>query len=194
MQLAALTALRATTHHFISPDLHDGLFFYTLTDLQQNNIFVDENWNVQAIIDLEWARSVLIQMQLPPYWLTSRAIDQFDNDETVAEYDAVLEEYLAAEEAEEKPRNDSVAQATIKREVWKNGGFSFFNAVQVPRSMYNLFARHIQLLFNKEHAERRVLDDVVFWYWGIGAKEAIDGKIRDREEYLTKVRCAFAET
>lgn len=66
-QLAALTTLRATVHHFISPEFRSGPFFYTLTDLGQKNIFVDEDWNVQTIIDLEWARSVPAQMQLPPY-------------------------------------------------------------------------------------------------------------------------------
>ncbi|KAL2023979.1 hypothetical protein VTK56DRAFT_214 [Thermocarpiscus australiensis] len=75
MQLAALTALRATMHRFIRTDYRDGPFYYTLTDLQQNNIFVDEQWNVHTVIDLEWAQSQPIEMQLPPYWLTSRPID-----------------------------------------------------------------------------------------------------------------------
>lgn len=73
MQLAALTALRATAHHFISPALRAGPFFYTLTDLQQNNIFVDDDWNVTTVIDLEWACSMPAQMHLPPHWLTNRA-------------------------------------------------------------------------------------------------------------------------
>lgn len=76
MQLAALTTLRATAHHFISPDLRAGPFFYTLTDLQQRNISVDKDWNVKTGIDLEWARSVPAQMQTPPHWLTSRAVDE----------------------------------------------------------------------------------------------------------------------
>ena len=84
MQLAALAALRATAHHFMSPASRSGPFFYTLSDLQQNNIFVDEDWNIQTIIDLEWARSVPAQMQLPPYWLTSRAVDQIETSEAIS--------------------------------------------------------------------------------------------------------------
>ena len=72
MQLAALTALRATMHRFTRPEYRDGPFFFTLTDLHRSNIFVDEHWNIRTIIDLEWACSQPIEMQLPPYWLTSK--------------------------------------------------------------------------------------------------------------------------
>lgn len=46
VQMAALTALRATAHHFISPASCNGPFFYMLSDIQQNNIFIDEHWNI----------------------------------------------------------------------------------------------------------------------------------------------------
>lgn len=41
-QLTALAALRTTMHHFIFPEYREGPFFYTLSDLHQGNIFVDE--------------------------------------------------------------------------------------------------------------------------------------------------------
>lgn len=193
MQLAALTALRATAHHFTSPALRAGPFFYTLTDLLQHNIFVDEDWNVTTVIDLEWACSVPAQMQLPPYWLTSRAVDGLGDPESVAEYEGVLEEYLAAHEEEEELRNGGAVQAPLMREVWKSGGLWFFNAVTSPKGMYNLFTDHVQPLFNKEHGRRRIFDDVVYWYWGVGAQDMIDKKLEDREVYRAKVREAFAD-
>ena len=42
-----------------------------LTGLQQYNNSADEGRCIQAIMDLEWARSTPIQMQLAPFWLTS---------------------------------------------------------------------------------------------------------------------------
>ena len=52
-QMAALTALRATTRHLIDIGEWQGPFYLSLTDLHQRNVFVDEQWNIQAIIDLE---------------------------------------------------------------------------------------------------------------------------------------------
>jgi hypothetical protein len=47
-------------------------------DLYQNNIFVDENWYITLLIDLEWACSLPIEMLYPPYWLTGMAVDRIE--------------------------------------------------------------------------------------------------------------------
>ncbi|KAI5459506.1 phosphotransferase enzyme family protein [Mariannaea sp. PMI_226] len=191
MQLAALTALRATMHHFIRPEFRDGPFFCTLTDLHRQNIFVDKDWNIQTIIDIEWTHSLPIEMQLPPYWLTSRPVDGFEDPEAIAEYEAVLEEYLAIYEAEEKRRNGLVIQALIKRDVWQRGSFWYFNAVCVPKGMYTIFNRHIQPLFNQEHRGLKVFDEVFYWYWGFGAQNLLDKKLGDNQDYRARVKEAF---
>jgi hypothetical protein len=108
MQMAALTALRATMHRFIRTEYRDGPFFLTLTDLHRSNIWVDEQWNIQTIIDLEWACSQPVEMQLPPYWLTSKAVDGFDEPESVAELETLLKEYFDIYEEEEKMRNGTL--------------------------------------------------------------------------------------
>jgi hypothetical protein len=41
-----------------------------LTDLHGPNIFVDQDWHIKHIIDLEWACSLPIEMLGPPYWMT----------------------------------------------------------------------------------------------------------------------------
>lgn len=192
-QLAALAALRATMHHFISPEYREGPFFYTLSDLHQANIFVDEQWNVQTIIDLEWAYAKPVEMQLAPYWLTSRAVDGFYDAGAISEYEAVLDEYLDIYEAEERRRNGFVFQAPIKRRVWKSGGFWYFHAVSVPKGMYNIFNRHVQPLFNRDHPDQAIFDEVFFWYWGFGAQEMIDKKLGDQENYLARVKEVFGQ-
>ncbi|KAH8905679.1 hypothetical protein BR93DRAFT_945406 [Coniochaeta sp. PMI_546] len=180
-QLAALAALRTTMHHFISPEYREGPFFYTLSDLHQGNIFVDEQWNIQTIIDLEWACAKPIEMQLPPYWLTSRAVDGFYDAGAISEYEALLDEYLDIYEAEERRCNGCILQAPIKRRVWKSGGFWYFHAVSVPKGMYNIFNRHA------------IFDEVFFWYWGFDAQEMVDKKLGDQVNYLTKVREVFGQ-
>ncbi|RMZ82228.1 hypothetical protein DV738_g1777, partial [Chaetothyriales sp. CBS 135597] len=52
-QMAALTGVRATLHHFLDRDQSQGPFYLTLTDIHQSNIFVDKDWNVKYLIDLD---------------------------------------------------------------------------------------------------------------------------------------------
>ncbi|KAG8405323.1 hypothetical protein J3458_021986 [Metarhizium acridum] len=178
-------------HRFIRPEYREGPFCLTLTDLHQSNIFVDEQWNIQSIIDLEWTYAKPIEMQVLPYWLTSRAVDGFYDADAVAEYDAIVDEYLSIYAAEEKRHSGVTTEASIKRHVWKSGSFWYFHAVSVPKGMYNLFNRHIQPLFNKEHSELSIFDEVFFWYWGENATETIRTKLQDKEEYLQRVTEAF---
>ncbi|KHN98654.1 Protein kinase-like domain protein [Metarhizium album ARSEF 1941] len=193
-QLAALTTLRATMHHFIRQECRDGPFFLQLTDLHQQNIFVDQDWNIQTIIDLEWAHTLPSEMHLPPYWLSSRnAVDSFDDEAAIAEYEAILEEYWAAYQDEERKRNGTVIQVPLQRDVWSRGSFWYFHAIRVPKGMYTLFNRHIQPLFNKEHAEKKIFDEVFYWYWGFDVQDLIDKKLRDKQEYVASVREALRQ-
>ncbi|KAM3557368.1 hypothetical protein MY1884_004569 [Beauveria asiatica] len=187
-QVAALFAMRGTMHHFIKPELRDGPFFYTLTDLHPNNVFVDEHWNVQCVIDLEWAHSMPLQMQRPPYWLTSKTLDAFDDDESVCEYAAVLDEYFQIYENEERRRNNTDMQTSIQRDMWRKGSFWYFYAVSIPAFMYGLFNKRIQPLFNEEHTRSTAVDDVLHYYWGRNMAGFTAQKLADKEQYLVDVR------
>ncbi len=61
-QMAALTVMRAVLHHFCLRNSRYGPFVFTLTDLHQSNIFVDDDWHITSLIDLEWACSLPIQL------------------------------------------------------------------------------------------------------------------------------------
>jgi Ser/Thr protein kinase RdoA (MazF antagonist) len=100
-QMAALATMRAVLPRFIRRDLRRGPFLFTLTDLHQSNIFVDDDWNVKYLIDLEWACSLPIEMQHPPYWLTSQSVDGLVRDRLTL-FEEVYREFLdifAREEA-----------------------------------------------------------------------------------------------
>ncbi|KAJ5477763.1 hypothetical protein N7530_003272 [Penicillium desertorum] len=80
-QFAALTMMRGLLPQFISRQYRDVPFVLTLTDLHASNIFVDENWHITSLIDLEWACCSPIELQTPPYWLTGRPIDDIEHGE-----------------------------------------------------------------------------------------------------------------
>lgn len=178
-------------HRFIRAEYRDGPFFLTLPDMHGSNIFVDEHWNVQTVIDLEWACSQPVEMQLPPYWLTSRAVDQFTDPESVAELDALLGEYFDIYAEEEMAQNGCLYDSPIMRHVWQSGSFWYFHAATVPKGMYSIFNSHIQPLFNKEHCEKSIFDEVFWWYWGVDVKDVVERKLKDKENYNADLKRVF---
>lgn len=77
-QMAAIAGMRAVMPHFLERSLRNGPFEFLPTDLHQSNIFVDEQWNIKCLIDMEWACSLPIEMQQPPYWLVSCGVDEME--------------------------------------------------------------------------------------------------------------------
>ncbi|KAL5335569.1 hypothetical protein BJX70DRAFT_313637 [Aspergillus crustosus] len=57
-QMARLTLMRALLPHFLDRSHREGPFLYRLTDLHPSNIFLDSNWHIKCVIDLEWASSL----------------------------------------------------------------------------------------------------------------------------------------
>ncbi|KAJ9240097.1 hypothetical protein DTO166G5_1962 [Paecilomyces variotii] len=112
-QMAALTVMRAVLHHFSPRNSRYGPFVFTLTDLHQSNIFVDDDWHITSLIDLEWACSLPIQLQCPPYWLSGRAIDQMEPGEHLETFHQLVLEYLEAFEQEERVQKDCVESLPI---------------------------------------------------------------------------------
>ncbi|KAM3508316.1 hypothetical protein MY11210_006785 [Beauveria gryllotalpidicola] len=187
-QMAASVGMRAVTHLFMQKTSRRGPFYLTLNDLNQKNIFVDEHWNIKTIIDLEWAHTLPIEMKTPPYWLTSRPVDGFMEPSHRQEYEQVLEEYLSIYEQEEIQRRGSTRETTTQRQVWQNGSFWFYKAVMIPKAKYNLFNWHIQSMFNEDHPNLSIFDEIFHFYWGLDASKVIDAKIEERTAYIEDVK------
>ncbi|KAK3900359.1 hypothetical protein C8A05DRAFT_45791 [Staphylotrichum tortipilum] len=98
--MAARTVLRALLHRFTSPERRTGPFHLQLTDFHTSNIFVDDDWNVTCLLDLELVSTLPAEMLAVPYWLTRRAINQLA-DEHLAEFDKVRQEFMDVLEKEE---------------------------------------------------------------------------------------------
>lgn len=52
-QMAAISIMRSVMPHYVNNRTKRGPFTLELTDLHQSNIFVDDNWYITTIIDLE---------------------------------------------------------------------------------------------------------------------------------------------
>src|SRR5690606_19096983 len=86
-------------HHFILPDRRNGPYVLQMTDIHQSNIFVDDDWNITCLIDLEWICALPVEMLSVPYWLTNCSIDGII-DEEYGPFDEARQAFLGAVEEE----------------------------------------------------------------------------------------------
>lgn len=196
-QVANLSIMRALLPHFTDRELRQGPFFYQLTDLHQSNIFVDEQWHIKYLIDLEWACSLPAETLRPPYWLTGRAVDGL-RGEHLDTFSKAHDEFMEIFEEEEKrypPLFDvSSYRTNIMRKGWKIGNFWYFYALDCPKGLFHLFRDHIQPRFAP--SQRDNLSDfwrIVYEYWAVDAKDVIAAKLRDKEVYEKQLRQRFED-
>ena len=160
-----------------------------LTDLHPSNIFVDENWQVTCLIDLEWTCSQPAEMLHPQYWLTGRAIDQL-TDEHLDAYRAIHEEFMAIWELEVQAYIVGVHYGDVMRAGWTNGNFWYFSAVHSFNGLYGVFLQHIQPLYGASR-DWKDFERIVAPYWTPGASEFIREKVGERDRYLERLRQLF---
>ncbi|KAL4965291.1 uncharacterized protein BDV14DRAFT_199989 [Aspergillus stella-maris] len=80
-QAVDLMFMRSALSQFTDRAARDGLFALYLTDMHISDIFVDKDWNVKHIIDLDRACSLPLEHLLVPSWLTNKGIDQLTDGE-----------------------------------------------------------------------------------------------------------------
>ncbi|KAI9373631.1 hypothetical protein BJX61DRAFT_552128 [Aspergillus egyptiacus] len=184
-QLAALTMMRALLPDFISRTYRTGPFVLTLTDLHPSNIFVDDDWHITSLFDLEWACSFPVEMQTPPYWLSGRSIDDIEHGENLRRFDEIIS-------SQGHHEYSAISHAGIMRRCWESGAFWYFQAVQSPKGLLRVFNEHIQRRFCEGHCTQRVFDRVVSHYWCVGAEGYIQRKVEEAR-YKDRLRRRFGE-
>ncbi|RDW61698.1 uncharacterized protein DSM5745_10370 [Aspergillus mulundensis] len=188
-QLSALMVMRSVWSCFFRRDLLRGPFLFNLTDLNQSNIFVDKDWNVKYLIDLEWACSLPAEMIHPPYWLSNQVIDMI----SINDYEPLHSEFvqaLAEEEENEGNSKPPIGLSSIMQQGWGRGTFWYSLALSSPTALFKIFYDFIQPRFSTTH------DDPKFWqitmpYWGFDAFDFIERKVKDKERYDAALREEF---
>ncbi|PYI11878.1 hypothetical protein BO78DRAFT_465861 [Aspergillus sclerotiicarbonarius CBS 121057] len=195
-QMARLTIMRALLPHFTNRELRQGPFVHQLTDLHPSNIFVDQDWNIKCVIDLEWACALPAETLHPPYWLTGRSVDHL-TDGHREEFRQTHEEFVNIFEEEEHsvpPINDDCSYRTnLMRRGWHTGNFWYFQALDSPKGLYNLFEQHIHPIFVSSHGVSSEFSRIVSDYWAADAETVITAKLRDKEEYEKKLGRRFED-
>ncbi len=135
-QMAVLTLMRAVLPCFINQRFRHRPFIFTLTDLHLSNSFVDTDWNIECLIDLEWARSLRMEMMCPLYWLSNRGVNQL-TDKYLTEFNESHQGFKCAFESEERllcPASEGALVHTSAMERrWETGSFWCFCALESTR-------------------------------------------------------------
>lgn len=196
-QTAALTAMRTVFPSFFQREHSRGPFVFTLTDLHQSNLFVDENWHITSLVDLEWACSRPIEMVRTPTWLTNKAVDEIS--EEPEEYDMMRKEFIKvlADEEERRPwaeNNDSKLQlSAVMKRSWELGTFWYTLALASPTGLFAVFYKQIQPIFLTSSTGHETFEQIMPWYWARDFVKIAKGKISDRKEYDIQLRKAFGD-
>ncbi|KAI9730802.1 MAG: hypothetical protein M1818_008082 [Claussenomyces sp. TS43310] len=194
-QMSALIIMTAIAGQYFQRELCDGPFVLSLTDLHPSNIFVDKDWHVTRLIDLEWACVRPLEMQHPPYWLSGHAVDAID----VGTYNTSREEFLTAlvqgqfnESCVTKGKDvDSIQYARTMQQGWENKNFWYSLALDSITGLHSIFYDHIQPRYDTSHVDDAKYYQIVSQYWDVNAKEFIVQKLEDKESYDKRLEYEF---
>lgn len=94
LQMLQMILLRRMKAHLV--DRHSrGPLVLQVTDLHASNIFVDDEWNVVALVDLEYVCALHPDIINVPHWLLVDAIDEVSDrigDDLARHFDRMLDD------------------------------------------------------------------------------------------------------
>lgn len=194
-QMCALAIMRTVAPQFYNCSLDAGPFAFSLTDLHQSNIFVDRDWNITHIIDLEWAASLPLEFIQPPHWIGSQNFDEIKMGTEIpyrGEFmDIFKREARGSHEVAEFETSPATKLPAIMESNWDIGTFWFNLALRNPPATHSLFYSSIQPRFAEDHLENEDFYRIVPFYWCRDAKSFIRAKLREKEEYNNQLGKEF---
>ena len=196
-QMAVLTIMRALPSHFTLNDLQNGPFCYIWTDPHASNIFVDEQYNITSLPDLEWFCALPIETLHPPFWLSGHAVDGLGGENRKC-YDDMCMEFLEIFEREDSQYSvlgSGFCTKVLRNALEKNTHW-FWASLNQPRATYNLFLDHLQPLFAPEHLDEDEsirFQHILAPYWIEDANRFIGQKLLDKEGYLNTLRSQYKD-
>ncbi|KAL2068344.1 hypothetical protein VTL71DRAFT_16442 [Oculimacula yallundae] len=183
---------RMVAHHFIREDHRNGPYFLQLNDLHASNVFVDMDWNITSLIDLEWICALPVELLEVPHWLTGCDLDEPQN-ERWEEFDTVRKEFMEIFEAGEcvvRAKHDTPL-AKIMRESWESGGVWFWHGITSQNAMTTLFKQHIRPRFLSKGLKASE-EEMLSSFWSEDAGKMVQRKVEDHENYKAEVESLFS--
>lgn len=163
-------------------------------DMHQSNIFVDGNWNITSLIDLEFASVKPLGMTRVASWLADCGVDQIEG-EKLEEFERLYHSFVDVLEQEEKARQLPTSYNQSLRETRETGRVWYTTALESLNAFPGIWEQHLQARFFPEAFELEGEGMALARLWGEkGDLEGfIERKLQDDERYRGRVREVFAE-
>ncbi|CAD0112141.1 unnamed protein product, partial [Aureobasidium uvarum] len=190
-QLSALVGLRALLPHFWNQESRNGPFVLSLPDLHASNIFVDDDWNIISLIDLEFAPVVPVQMVQVPHWLSNRGVDQLDGPEREI-YKQCYDRFVNVLEQEESASSLDLSYSKRLRSEWHTGRLWYVMALSTINAFPGIFEQHLQPRFFSAGFRLHVEGAPLSRLWCEDVELFVAKKLEAYEIYKDDVRGVFA--
>ncbi|KAM3471731.1 hypothetical protein MY8738_009190 [Beauveria namnaoensis] len=194
-QMTSLATAKLALPQLLRQEYVNGPFTLTLTDLHRSNVFVDGNWNITCIIDLEFACSWPIDFLQTPYWFDADFIDQISPDKFASRHSQFMK-YLKKVEQLKDYRGNEEPLSSIMNQSWEKGTFWIPLALRDAVAYTTIFYQKIlpkYFNFPTEELNDGAYTRFCCCFWSPSVPSVIDGKLRDRDDHLTRLKQAFAE-
>ncbi|KAL5344389.1 hypothetical protein ACLOAV_010649 [Pseudogymnoascus australis] len=160
---------------------------------EESNIFVDKNWNITSLVDLEWASTRPIEMLRTPTWLTSKACDEIaeEGQEEYAKAQADFMGIFTAEEQTQSSDDRKPLLSAVMKQNWNKGIFWYTLALASPTGFFRLFYKQIQprfIMHSKDHDGFKL---IMPWYWAEDFANVWQKKMSDRNNYDIRLQSVF---
>ncbi|KAI1946120.1 hypothetical protein LOZ53_003180 [Ophidiomyces ophidiicola] len=208
-QTAALTTMRAILPSFLDQKTRYGPFVLCFGDFNQSNIFVDKNWNITCLLDLEWMFSQPIDLVRLPTWLSNQALDELAHEpEHFTAIRKELVDILADEEKkwhaipsqewtseiQEKAPSSALLLSTALSSCWETGAFWYSLALHNPTALFSVFYERIQPKFLDKNNDHDAFQNIVPWYWATDFVDIALEKVEDKKNYDIQLQQAFEDS
>lgn len=154
------------------------------TDLHASNIFVDADWNVTGIIDLDFICSLPPDMLCMPSWLCVDDLDDISRNrgEFAASYDSFLQTFAAAEK---KHQHHSTLLADTMRQAWHSGAYWVYYSFISVNAIAIMVSDHIFPIFGFESTldEEEAFFRSLSHFWCRNSEQFVQRKMKEKVQY-----------
>ncbi|KAK3335106.1 hypothetical protein B0T19DRAFT_113 [Cercophora scortea] len=187
-QMAVKTLLRAFAHQYIKREYRCGPFLLQLTDFHASNIFVDDEWNITCLVDLEWLCALPPEMLNVPHRLTGCCVDEIEG-EKYHEFDKVRREFMDAfREQESRTKvNHEVTISGLMQHMWESKGMWFWYCLSSVNAMYIILDGHLC----RPGSFPSSAEKVVSRFWCQDPEAVVQKKLADRKAYDAELASIF---
>lgn len=195
LQMAQMVLLRSIVPKAFDLE-YTGPFFLQFTDLHHSNIFVDSDWNITGIIDLEFMCSLPPDMLSVPYRFGVDYIDSASEqiEDFTAMYDSFVQNFSAVEKKRNKeqtaPLANAMHQALRSGTYWINHCFTSIDG------MSSLVEGHIFPMFGFDQTveEEEAFYKSLSHFWSPDSEQFVQRKLAERVQYNLDLQTHFETT